>query len=318
MNEIVKYNNQMNKISFTGFSKIHMDLFMALCSKMKGKSRVRIRTKELKEIIQFEKGGNRDFFYELDMMTDQLQRINGKIVDHTPGQRKFVKFAIFTVFEYYENDEWLEVEANERFAWLLNEFEQYTAFELEEFIELKSKYSKGLYRILKQWRMQGWYIFHDLEEFRRLMDIPESYTNKRMMDNCVNIAVKEIGQLDKSFKGFKCTPEYARKRGKPLDKLIFTWQAEKTQWNDKNDQIDGQSSFADAETFEEYMKGYQGEDKPNPVTIKIAKDIEKGKKNKTSSKKKNAFHNFTQRDYGEDTIKEMEKILLRKSLNNER
>lgn len=254
MDEIVKYNNQMNKLSFSGFTKTHMDFFMAICSKVKnqGTDEIHIKTHELKEIARFEKGGGRDFFEELDAMTDQLQHMNGKIVDRTPGHRKFVKFTLFPTFECDEDGEWLTVKVNDRFAHLLNEFENYTTFELAEFIELKSKYSKNLYRQLKQWRTIGKYVFHDLEEFRRLMDIPVSYTNKLMMQKCVNPAIEEISALDKSFKNFKCEPKYARKRGKPLNELVFTWKPERNTRPEEItiEMIPGQLTIED---YPEYM-----------------------------------------------------------------
>lgn len=302
MNEIVKYNNKMNQISFTGFTKTHMDLLMAICSKVKlhGTNIVTIKTQELKDITHFEKGGNRDFFEELDAMTEQLQKINGKIVDRTPGQRKFIKFVLFPTFEYDENGEWLTIAVNERFAWLLNEFESYTTFELAEFIGLKSKYAKNLYRIMKQWRNKGTYTFHDLEQFRELMDVPKTYTNRQLMQDCVNVAVDEISKLDKSFQNFKCTPNYARKRGKPLEKLLFTWDTL------PHPQTADQTGFSDQQTFEEYIKDYQGEDKPTPLDIKIAKDIQKNRHNKESKQaKKNAFNNFEQREYDNESLEKL-------------
>lgn len=246
MNEIVKYNNELNKVSFTGFTKTHMDLLMAICAKAKsrGTDEIVIKTHELKEITRFEKGGGRDFFDELDAMTDQLQHVNGKIVDRTPGQRKFVKFTLFPTFKFDETGENLRIKVNSDFAWLLNEFENYTTFELTEFIGLKSKYSKSLYRLLKQWRTVGKYVFHDLVEFKELMDVPKSYSNKYMMERCVDVAIEEISRLDGSFKGFKCSPKYAKKRGKPLESLIFTWQAEKPKQID-NAPLEGQQTFDD-------------------------------------------------------------------------
>ena len=56
--------------------------------------------------------------------------------------------------------------------------QNFTIFELLEFTSLSSKYSKTLYRLLKQWRTQGEYIFHDIADFREKMDIPESFSNK--------------------------------------------------------------------------------------------------------------------------------------------
>lgn len=219
----------MNKVRFTGFSKIHMDLFMAICSKMKahGEEIITLDTNELKQIIHFERGGNRDFFEELHMMVAKLQLINGSIVDRTQkGKRKFISFNLFPLFAYDEESRLLEVQVNSTFSWLLNEFESYTVFEINEFLELNSKYAKSLYRMLKQWRTQGQYTFYDLEEFRGVLDVPKSYSNKLLINRCVNTAVAEISKLDRSFKNFTCEPIYARKRGKPLEALKFTWTPE--------------------------------------------------------------------------------------------
>ena len=301
----MKYNNDMNKIHFNGFEKIHMDLFLAICLKAKGRGTdtIFLTTKELKEITHFEKGGNRDFFKELHAMVMKLHSINGSIVDISrgKGKRSFETFRFFDKFKYDEETELLEIRIEDTFSWLLNEFEQYTIFELEEFITLKSKYSKHLYRLLKQWRTTGQYIFHDLQEFRELMDIPSKYSNKYMMDDCISVAVKEIQSLDKSFKNFKCEPIYARKRGKPLEKLKFTWECEKVYCENNilpiQKQPQEQEVFSNPQSFDEYIKAYQGTDKPTPVELKIAKDIAKGNKKKVSEPKKNSFNNFEQREY---------------------
>lgn len=134
-----------------------------------------------------------------------------------------------------------------------------------------------------------------------------------MIEKCVNIAVDEINKLDKSFQNFKCTPEYARKRGKPLEKLIFTWD---TTAIPPTVPTAEQTSFSDQQTFEEYIKDYQGDDKPTPLDLKIAKDIQKNRHNKESKKaKKNAFNNFDQRDYDNETL---EKLLFADLTEKER
>lgn len=60
------------------------------------------------------------------------------------------------------------VSVNKRFDFFLNELtSNFTRFELEEFTNLESKYSKAMYRLLKQWRTVGkkeWSI----EDFRYL------------------------------------------------------------------------------------------------------------------------------------------------------
>lgn len=312
MNEMVKYKNEMNTLKFTGFTKTDMNLLMALCAKIKdcGTEEITFDFDYLKKITNYTSTDINDFIADLERMNTKLAKITARF----ETDNKILMFVLFPTFEIDKNTLSLTVSVNQKFVHLLNNVvTSFTLFDLQEFVKLDSKYSKNLYRLLKQWRTQGQYIFHNLEEFRELMDIPKSYSNKLMMQKCVNVAVEEIGKLDKSFRDFKCEPIYARKRGKPLDKLMFTWKPEQIpQAEPQENQVKGQESFSDAQTFEEYMKGYQGEDKPSPIALKIAKDIEKGRK-KADTKKQNKFNNFNQRTYDYD---ELERLLLTTSLDN--
>ena len=312
MDELVKYQNDMNRLKFKGFTQTDMNLFVALCSQMKekGANEVVLSFSKIKQLVKYDekKRSINEFIQDLERMNEQLMSVNCKIITDS----KIIMFVLFPTFEIDKKQETLTVAVNEKFTWLLNEMKTYTIFELAEFIELKSKYSKHLYRILKQWRTVGKYIFHDLQEFREIMDIPVKYTNRQLMQDCVSVAVEEIKKLDKSFKNFKCEPEYAQKRGKPLEKLIFTWTPEivttpKKKENQVLEQLQGQESFSDCQTFEEYMKQYKGDDKPTPVELKIARDIAKGNKKKQEEPKKNKFINFEQRKYDFD---ELEALLL--------
>lgn len=310
MEEIVKYKNEINTLKFKGFTKTDMNLFIALCAKMKDceTNEITFEFDYLKQITSYTSTDTKDFISDLDRMNDKLSKITARF----ETDDEIVRFTLFPVFVINKKNLTLTVSVNPKFAYLLNNvITSFTIFDLQEFIRLDSKYSKNLYRILKQWRTQGQYIFHNLEEFRELMDIPTKYTNKYMMNECVAVAVEEIQKLDKSFQDFECTPIYARKRGKPLEKLMFTWKAETTK--QQENQLQGQASFTDIQTFDEYMKGYQGADKPTPVELKIAKDIVKGKKKKAEEPKTNKFNNFNQRNYDFD---EFEKVLLTTNPNN--
>ena len=314
MNELVKYQNDMNQLSFKGFTQTSMNMFMALCSKVKDRG-----TKDLvldfgyiKKISRYDekKLTKEDFVKDLTKMNEQLMSVNCKIIT----ENKIIMFVLFPTFVIDEEKETLTVAVNEKFEWLLNDMSRYTIFELEEYVDLKSKYAKNLYRLMKQWRCDGEFTFHNIENFRELMDVPTTYTNKYMMERCVNVAIEEISKLDKSFNGFKCTPEYWRKRGKPLKSLTFTWEPDERV--KKADQAEGQDeeqeSFSNPETFEEYVAKYKGADKPSSVALKIAKDIEKGNKKKQSEGKKNGFNNFTPRNQSKEEIDQMELEILRK------
>ena len=311
-NELVKYQNDMNKLSFKNFNSMDINIFMALCSqvKEKGTQEIVLTFEDIRKLSNYaRKDSPKDFSKELDSMNDKLLEIKCKVAIGSKSGR----FVLFPSFWTDWEQETLTISVNKDFVWLLNEMKNYTIFELAEFVELKSKYSKHLYRILKQWRTTGKYIFHDLQEFRELMDVPVKYTNRQLMQDCVSVAVEEIQKLDKSFENFKCEPVYASKRGKPLDKLVFTWKPENVPINEfkplksELEGVEGQESFSDCQTFDEYMKSYTGEDKPSPVALKIARDIEKGNKKKQAEPKQNKFINFQQREYD---IDELERLFL--------
>ena len=68
----------------------------------------------------------------------------------------------------------------------------FTVFELQEFNALASSYSKNMFRLLKQYKSTGFYKV-SIEEFRRLLDIPESY-------NMSKISVKVLDPIEKELR----------------------------------------------------------------------------------------------------------------------
>ena len=69
----------------------------------------------------------------------------------------------------------IELVVNERFEYLLNElFEQFTEFELAEFVSLSGKYTKRLYTHLKQFRTTGEWLVKWCD-FKEILGIPANY-----------------------------------------------------------------------------------------------------------------------------------------------
>ena len=106
----------------------------------------------------------------------------------------------------------VEIAVNKEFAWVLNELNvTFTAFELKEFISLKSSYAKEFYRRMKQFKSTGkWNI--SLEDFKRIMDVPVNY---RMCDIDVWVLKPIQKELGDKFK-LKIKKIYSKKsRGRP-------------------------------------------------------------------------------------------------------
>ena len=92
------------------------------------------------------------------------------------------------------------MKTNPYFKWVLNEFiYNFTRFELFEFVNISSNYTKECYRQLKQFESTGKWKIH-IDEFRRLLDIPDTY---RMCDIDLRILRQIEKELTPLFKNFK-------------------------------------------------------------------------------------------------------------------
>lgn len=263
--EIVKYKNELNTLHFKGFNSTDLDMLMALCSKMKDKDEeiMAFDFVYLKEIMQYRAKDNDRFLKDLDDMNQKLIHVTASFKTET----KRVSFVLFPTFEIDMKKEILRVRVNPDFKFLLNEISgQFTLFELQEFTTLKGKYSKNLYRLLKQYRRTGTYRI-DIEEFRKRMDIPGTYKNRDVMEKVLKPAMNELISMS-YFKGLKLTPVKARKKGSPVVAYEFTFA--------KSEQIPGQVAFHDTESFDTYTKS-------------VCKQ--------TTKKSKNKFNEFTQNEY---------------------
>lgn len=256
MNEIVKYGNTLNSMQFKDFTAMDYNVLMALCHKLRdqGTQELKFTFKELKQLTDFGNHSDQAFAEVLDRMIDKLIKVNAT---HITGDEKS-RFVLFPTFTTNVVKGTLTVSVNKKFSFLLNELtDNFTRFELREFAQLDGKYSKTLYRILKQYKYTGWWK-PTVEELKVVMDIPESYTNKIIMRD---ILKPTIAVLAEKFNGLTCEPIKAKKRGAPVERYYFTWQAEK--------QIEGQINLNDA-----------------------AEELSKYKEGRKKASKKNSFNNF--------------------------
>ena len=102
--------------------------------------------------------------------------------------------AIFKTFKINLDEQILMISLNEDFRFLLNDFnKEWTRFELEEFVNLKSSYVKEFYRRMKQFRKTGFWRC-SIDEFRYLMDIPENYKITNIDTRVLKPIMRELGE----------------------------------------------------------------------------------------------------------------------------
>ncbi len=319
MNEVVKYDNYMNSLKFTGFTVTDFNFLMVLCSRMRDKdiNRITFSFAELRNITEYKKSNSiKQFVIDLEHMNEKLMRVIYKIKTET----KIIMFVLFPTFEIDMEKQELTVAVNERFKFILNELiKNFTRFDLKEFIKLDSKYSKTLYRLLKQFKTTGRYEVK-LDDFRKKMDCPVAYSNKYVMDLIIKPALKE---LQNYFQDLQCTVQYAHKRGKPVSGYIFTFQPEQIQKPEfpaaetkasepKEDTLSQKEKDKLVNEFgkEVVMDYIERTTKYNCCNYTKIRQWIKDDKDKKNKKQKQ-FDKFIERETNDEELKELEGKLLK-------
>lgn len=172
-NEIVNYNNDMNTVALRKFNSTEMDIFIAICAKMKDKDLniIEFDFDYLKKLINWTDTNSQSFSKMLDSTYNKLIQCNIRI----GNDRVWTRFVLFTKYTINLDKQTVTIGVNTEFRYILNELtSNFTKFELEEFISFKSSYTKEFFRRMKQFRSTGVYKV-TIEEFRRMLDIPNSY-----------------------------------------------------------------------------------------------------------------------------------------------
>lgn len=206
-NEIVKFSNQFNAQALRKFTATDLDLLMAICSKMreKGGDEVMFTFAELRNLA-----GLRAYKLTDAQLAQRIAEVNKRLLalnfEFTNERHDIIQFALFSAFITSPTDATLTVAVNPRFSFLLNDLtSQFTRFELAAFTELHSSYAKETYRRLKQYRQTGvWKV--SIEEFRRLLDVPASYTISHLNSRVLKPIQEELGKP----LGLKIRKKYAK------------------------------------------------------------------------------------------------------------
>lgn len=290
---LVAYDNVLNEINFAKFTSTDLDFFMCVLSAVanEGTTIVQIPLNEIKVMTGYEQKGDR-FRTDLKSMNKKLLSLNTEIIKPNGDEDQFVLFTRFTT---NKDKAYLEVKINEEYTFLLNELaRQFTELKLSEFVSLKSKYSKNLYRILRQYdnAESGWFRA-SVEDIRNKLDIPKSYSNKHIMDKAIKPAIKDLSQF---FPKLQVDVIRARRQGAPVRGYEFRWQPF------VNEDMPGQISFTSTQEFDALTKDLNNSEKAQ--AIKIGADIIKGKE-KNKKVRKNTFTDFHQREVDYDEYEKM-------------
>jgi len=227
MTEVVKYHNDLNTVVMRNWKPVEMNIFFGIIAKLRDKDtrKVFFSTDELREMT--DTAGNKNINRWNKAMIEVSQKVS-QLNYYYEDEERYVLMMLFSMFEVNKKEQTLTVQVSEHFDYVLNQLNAtFTSYELREFTELRSSYSKSMYRLLKQWRTVGKKRF-SVDEFSMLLDIPNSYS-KGMVDRQIINPI--IDELSNYFDNLKVKKIKENTRGNPITHYEFTWTPEKTgQW----------------------------------------------------------------------------------------
>ncbi len=212
-NIIVKYHNDLNKISLPSFTEQEQNMLFSILSRIKETDGKNIRLFQ-KDII-IDKLKSAEYFTEvMDSLKNKFFKASFRQIIETETEVIDSHFHLFNTMNIHyrkknPNDghdtskifECIDLEVNAKFLYLINELTaNFTRFELAEFVSLSGKYTKTLYRLLKQYRhtgnmRMGW------QEFLHIMDIPKDYRQIDIDQRILKPAIKELTKEKNLFDG---------------------------------------------------------------------------------------------------------------------
>lgn len=227
-NDVVKYHNDLNMVSMRNWTAEDMNFFFAIISKIRdlGTEEINLTTDEIKKIIDYDDRENR-WVKILDSIGDKISSL--RYIEKS--DKKVAYFMIFQRFVIDIDEKTVNLKVSSDFEYIVNKLTRhFTTYELAEFTQIRSTYAKTMYRILKQWRTVGVKEFK-IEEFKRLLDMPEYYKPSQINKNVLTPIRKELPQY---FKDLKIKVIKANTQGTPVIAYKFTWVPEKTNAWDPN------------------------------------------------------------------------------------
>ena len=271
MNKIVKFHNDLNSIKFSSFRAVEYDLFFAILYKLKDKQEeeIMLTFEELKKLSEYKKTQNKYFIDSLIEINQNLLSIKLNFKNYTEGL--YIGATFFTYYEINEQEKTLSISVNRKLTYLINDLtKNFTQFELKRLVQMESKYSKIIFRFLKQFDNKNKTCYWDvsLDEFKNLLEIPISYKMSNIDNRVLAPALTELSPF---FHNLKVTK---KKRGRNIDRLKFEWNTETVEMKKKNENEPKKSEIESKRKYRIVENTSKVEEKEKSLSEQIKEELE--------------------------------------------
>ena len=232
MDNIVKYHNDLNKLKFYLFGELEQNILMGvfLNARFHNTKEFILNADDIAKFLPQRNPSKQEIFNRVMSLRENLFKIDYTHeikLDNGLIELSFYNiFSVFTLVYTTENREfeYLKIKISDDFSYLIHNLtKHFTQFELEEFLFLRGKYPKILYRLLKQFRLTGYFIA-TWEKFKEKMGIPLDMRNATIEKQILKPCVEKLSQTMKThlfdaripFENLKYKlKKESSKRGKP-------------------------------------------------------------------------------------------------------
>lgn len=223
---IIRHDPELNAIPLRDFKSVEMDLLFSIISRVqeKGDNIINITFSELKDLSNYKPTANKRFIDDIESTYKKLLTLTFGKMSKNKLDREY--FIMFTRFRIHGNESvpFVEIQVHDLAIPLINNLDRWVRYTLQEFNALDSRYSKTMYRLLKQFRTTGRAYYHK-EQLFELLDVPASYAKK--MVNFDNKVLEPIlKELSPIFTNLAIKKVHASKRGRPVIAYEFTFEPE--------------------------------------------------------------------------------------------
>lgn len=216
--KIVKYNNELNKLNMGSLKEKELELFYAICVKLRdrGTDEIVLDITDFKNEFYISNKIDKKRFREY-IKSVQSKFLNMQFVLET--EKKIEMGVFFTTFTTDLESNQMIIRINKPYAYILNDLvEYYTKFSFLEYQSLKSKYSKIIMPRLSQWNSIRKKEFLKDELFN-ILGVTEAYKNDLSSFN-KRVLKPMNDELKTVFHNLKIQP--IKKRNK-IYSYVFSW-----------------------------------------------------------------------------------------------
>ena len=223
MKKIVKYNNELNKLNMSNLKEKELELFYAICCRLKD-----IGTEEITlDITNFKKEFNISNKIDKNRFREYIKSVHKKFSEFKitfETEDEIETLLFFKKFKTNIKTNTMIISVNKEYTNILNNLVQcYTQFSFSEYQSLKSKYSKILMPQLAQWNSIKKVEFSKSVLFE-ILGVPESCRLKTSNFN-VKVLNPIKNELKEIFYNLKVKPikNTGGNSKNEIGAYLFTW-----------------------------------------------------------------------------------------------